>query len=198
MNPTEHWTGPAGDEYHRRQTVRHGANLRFFRNALSKAHDSIDTALEFGCGAGLNMRALREYDPRMIVSGVDINNDALRAAAEYGPTVCWNITQPIDRILKDDLVLTKGCLIHVPPKLLPEAYANIYAAAKRWILLAEYYAPRSEPIDYRGQQGLLWRGDFAGDMLDRFQDLELVDYGFHYHRDELPQDDVTWFLLRRK
>jgi hypothetical protein len=35
-------------------------------------------------------------------------------------------------------------------------------------------------------------------QLDRYPDLDLVDYGFVYHRDPLfPQDDMTWFLLQR-
>jgi hypothetical protein len=34
-------------------------------------------------------------------------------------------------------------------------------------------------------------------MLDRFPDLSLVEYGFVYHRDPFPQDDLTWFLLEK-
>jgi len=44
----------------------------------------------------------------------------------------------------------------------------------------------------------LFKRDFAGEMLDRFKDLELLDYGFVYHRDNnFPQDDLNWFLLRK-
>ena len=40
----------------------------------------------------------------------------------------------------------------------------------------------------------LFKRDFAGEMLDRFSDLRLVDYGFRYHRDPAhPADDLTWF-----
>ena len=40
--------------------------------------------------------------------------------------------------------------------------------------------------------------NFAGEMLDRFRDLRLVDYGFVYHRDvNFPQDDITWFLMEK-
>ena len=45
----------------------------------------------------------------------------------------------------------------------------------------------------------LFKRDFAGEVLDRFDDLRLFDYGFCYHRDlHFPQDDVTWFLLEKK
>lgn len=40
--------------------------------------------------------------------------------------------------------------------------------------------------------------DFAGELLDKYEDLELVEYGFTYHRDkQFPQDDSTWFLLKK-
>ena len=39
---------------------------------------------------------------------------------------------------------------------------------------------------------------FAGELLDAYPDLELVDYGFQYHRDHnFPADDSTWFLLKK-
>ena len=38
----------------------------------------------------------------------------------------------------------------------------------------------------------------VGEIMDRFPDLELVDYGLCYHRDpNFPQDDVTWFLMSK-
>jgi hypothetical protein len=44
----------------------------------------------------------------------------------------------------------------------------------------------------------MFKRDFAGEMLDKFQDLRLLDYGFVYHRDtQFPQDDVNWFLLEK-
>jgi spore coat polysaccharide biosynthesis protein SpsF len=36
-------------------------------------------------------------------------------------------------------------------------------------------------------------------MLDRYDDLQLLDYGFAYHRDrQFPVDDITWFLLEKR
>ena len=28
--------------------------------------------------------------------------------------------------------------------------------------------------------------------------IKLIDYGFVYHQDKYPQDDITWFLLQKK
>ncbi len=49
-----------------------------------------------------------------------------------------------------------------------------------------------------GYKGELFKPDFAGEMLDQYQDLKIVDYGFVWHRDKVfPQGDVTWFLLKK-
>jgi spore coat polysaccharide biosynthesis protein SpsF len=53
-------------------------------------------------------------------------------------------------------------------------------------------------ISYRGHSDRLFKRDFAGEMLDKYADLSLVDYGFCYKRDKaFPQDDITWFLLQK-
>ena len=34
--------------------------------------------------------------------------------------------------------------------------------------------------------------------MDIYPDLQILDYGFVYHRDEFyPQDDINWFLLKK-
>jgi spore coat polysaccharide biosynthesis protein SpsF len=54
-------------------------------------------------------------------------------------------------------------------------------------------------VPYRGNSGKLFKRDFAGEMLDRYSDLQLLDYGFGYHRDpQFPVDDITWFLLEKR
>jgi spore coat polysaccharide biosynthesis protein SpsF len=53
-------------------------------------------------------------------------------------------------------------------------------------------------VEYRGYKARLFKRDFAGEMLDKYRDLSLLDYGFVYHRDpNFPQDDVNWFLLEK-
>ena len=54
-------------------------------------------------------------------------------------------------------------------------------------------------IKYRGNNDKLYKRDFAGEILEYFSNVELIDYGFSYHRDtSFPQDDITWFLLEKK
>jgi spore coat polysaccharide biosynthesis protein SpsF len=66
-------------------------------------------------------------------------------------------------------------------------------------LICEYYNPSPVAIPYRGHSDRLFKRDFAGEMLEMFADLKLVDYGFAYHRDPaFPQDDITWFLMEKR
>ncbi|MGH3265470.1 MAG: pseudaminic acid biosynthesis-associated methylase, partial [Trebonia sp.] len=95
-------------------------------------------------------------------------------------------------------VLISGVLIHIAPDQLQRIYERLHMACGRYLLLAEYYNPSPVEVEYRGHSGRLFKRDFAGELMDRFADLRLRDYGFAYHRDPLfPADDVNWFLLER-
>ena len=96
------------------------------------------------------------------------------------------------------MVFIKGVLIHINPKYLDLVYKKLYNTSKKYILIAEYYNPTPVEINYRGHEGKLFKRDFAGEMMDKYSNLKLVDYGFSYHRDNnFIQDDITWFLLEK-
>lgn len=74
----------------------------------------------------------------------------------------------------------------------------MYKVTKKYILIAEYYNPSPVDISYRGHKGFLFKRDFAGEILYKYPELKLIDYGFVYHRDNnFPQDDLNWFLLEK-
>ena len=105
----------------------------------------------------------------------------------------YNITS------KYDFVLTTGLLIHLDPSILTDVYNIIYNSSSKYICIAEYYNRTPISIDYRGEKDKLFKRDFAGDMLNNFPDIELINYGFIYHKDKnYPLDDITWFLLEKK
>ena len=53
--------------------------------------------------------------------------------------------------------------------------------------------------DFQQARERLYKRDFAGELLDRYPDLRLADYGFAYRRDpKFPQDDINWFLLAKQ
>ena len=97
-----------------------------------------------------------------------------------------------------DLSLIKGVLIHINPEMLDKVYEKLYEASKKYILVCEYYNPSPVAISYRGHSDKLFKRDFAGELMEKYPDLTLVDYGFSYRKDpSFPQDDITWFLLEK-
>ena len=82
---------------------------------------------------------------------------------------------------------------------LPAVYERLYHSTGRYLMLAEYYNPAPVAIPYRGHRDRLFKRDFAGELLDAYADLSLVDYGFAYRRDpNFPQDDINWFLMEKR
>jgi pseudaminic acid biosynthesis-associated methylase len=198
------WAGEFGTDYIQRNqgAASIATNLAFFSRALKQA-SGINSCMEFGTNIGLNLRALRQLLPNAALSGIEINADAARALGEWlNSTGGGEIThasildwQPTGTV---DLALIKGVLIHIAPDHLPVVYEKLYQSSRRYILIAEYYNPTPVSVPYRGHADRLFKRDFAGEMLDRYADLALVDYGFVYHRDAMfPQDDMTWFLLQK-
>lgn len=174
------------------------ANLRFFSDALRRA-SSLKSCIEFGANIGMNLSAIKLLYPGIDVTGIEISEQACCRLAEVigaEHALCQSLYDC--QVEPADLAFTKGVLIHQNPDKLPEAYDRLYAAARRYILVAEYYSPKPVGIPYRGHADRLFKRDFAGEMLDRFSDLELIDYGFAYHRDTaFPQDDINWFLMEK-
>lgn len=95
--------------------------------------------------------------------------------------------------------MIKGVLIHIQPESLSSVYDVLHKATARYLLVCEYYNPTPVTIPYRGHIDRLFKRDFCGELLDRHEDLRLLDYGFAYHRDpDFPQDDINWFLLGKR
>ena len=195
------WQGEFGNQYVDRNLGQPlvAANLALFAKALTRV-GHLDSLLELGTNAGNNLQALHQLLPRCELFGVEINANACAAAKTLGIAHLWHgslFDFPRERTF--DLILSKGVLIHLAPELLPAAYAQLYELSQRYILIAEYYNPAPVEVPYRGNSGKLFKRDFAGEMLDRYDDLQLLDYGFGYHRDpQFPVDDITWFVLEKR
>lgn len=195
------WAGEFGDAYIGRNQadLLLASNLNLFSKALS-ATQKISSCLEFGANIGLNLRALGALYPQMQRHAIEINAQAVteltKAIGAENISHCSILDYAPQR--QFDLVLIKGVLIHINPDSLQSVYDKLHASAGRYIVVCEYYNPTPVSIDYRGHKDRLFKRDFAGEMLDRFPDLVLRDYGFVYRRDpKFPQDDGTWFLLER-
>ena len=196
------WEGDFGDEYTDRNRGSNwvAANTALFRKILARTQN-VKRVLELGSNNGLNLVALRHLLPAAELSAVEINEKAASELKSKLPDVGVHRQSILDFEPSEtwDLVFTKGVLIHIDPDELPTVYELMHRASTGYVLLAEYYNPTPVEITYRGHTGKLFKRDFAGDMLEKFSDLSLIDYGFVYHRDpDFPQDDLNWFLMERR
>lgn len=196
------WAGEFGTEYIQRNQgdALLASNLDFFAKSLRAARD-VKTAIEFGANIGMNLKALKLLHPSQEQYGIEINADAARQLAQVIPAAHVHQTSILDFQHGQtwDLVLIKGVLIHINPDALPQVYDKLVAASGRYVLVAEYYNPAPVAITYRGHADRLFKRDFAGEIMERHPQMQLVDYGFAYRRDpNFPQDDITWFLMEKR
>lgn len=195
------WATDFGNEYVARNKGANiiASNLALFAKILVRTQ-RIDSIIEFGSNIGLNLIALNQLLPKAHLAAVEINQTAATELQQNLPQVQL-FQQSILNFTPEhtfDLVLIKGVLIHINPEKLPQVYDILYQSSARYICISEYYNPSPVTIPYRGHSDKLFKRDFAGEMLDRYSDLKLIDYGFSYHRDlHFPQDDTTWFLLEK-
>jgi len=197
----EFWSTKFGDEYTTRNKGSKiiAGNIAVFAKIFEHMH-SISSLIEFGAGSGNNLRAIQNLLPDIVMTAVEINQTAVKDLKKIK-----NITIHNQSILEYkpkktyDLALIKGVLIHINPQALKHVYELLYKTSKKYVCIMEYYNPTPIEVDYHRHKGYLFKRDFAGEMLYRFMDLTLVDYGFQYHRDNnFPLDDITWFLLEKK
>lgn len=198
MNPQEtYWSGPQGSAYQTRQSLPLANRKAMFSRIMASAL-GVKSVIEFGAGRGENLQALRQIMPFLNLTGVEINNAAFLELKKVADLAFHGSVIEFPSSGEWDMAMTRGLLIHIPPEELQRAYKSLYQAAKKYICIAEYHSPRFEEIPYHGEMGKLWKGPYAEQMLDRFPDLKVRDYGFIWSRDPLyPQGDVSWFLLEK-
>ena len=194
------WAGAFGDEYvDRNQGDRLLiSNTAFFAKLIANTY-AVHSVIEFGANIGLNLMAIKRILPNAMLSAIEINQKAVQQLMRIGGVQIYPMSI-LDFVpdTKRDLTLIKGVLIHINPEVLPQVYEVLYQSSNRYICIAEYYNPTPVEVTYRGHTGKLFKRDFAGEMLDRYQDLRLLDYGFVYHRDNnFPQDDMNWVLMEK-
>lgn len=193
------WASEFGDDYIGRNDDLQiiAGNINLFSKIIGKTQ-GVCSVIEFGSNIGNNLKAIKAVLPNCEMSAIEINQKAVEILKEQDVKVYAQSILDFTPDYKRDLAFIKGVLIHINPDELQNVYEKLYNSSKKYILVAEYYNPSPVTIPYRGHSDRLFKRDFAGEMLDKFSDLKLVDYGFSYHRDNnYPQDDITWFLLQK-
>ena len=196
------WAGEFGNEYVSRSQGEEiiNSNIDFFKKALKSAGD-IKTCIEFGSNIGLNIRALKKIYPYQEHHVIEINEKAVGYLKEFisEENIINDSIINFKPFKKWDLVLIKGVLIHINPEMLSKIYLSLVNSCNKYLLINEYYNPKPVSIDYRGHSEKLYKRDFAGEILDSFPEMKLVDYGFLYERDPIHKrvGSTNWFLLKK-
>jgi pseudaminic acid biosynthesis-associated methylase len=194
------WANDFGNDYPSRNEGEKmiSSNLALF-SKIFKNCPTVHSVAELGCNIGLNLIALNRINQRLKLRGYEINEKAAFAAREENIAEIVNTTvvETLDAGQKFDLTFTKGVLIHINPEMLPVVYQNLYDLSNRYIMVCEYYNPAPVSIDYRGNKDRLFKRDFAGELMRKYN-LKLIEYGFNYQHDPyFTNDDSTWFLLSK-
>lgn len=195
------WAGDFGNDYIDRNKGDKllASNLNFFNNSLKSA-SRINSVIEFGANIGMNLKSLKLLFPHLELDGIEINKNAHSKLKDFLGINNAHLSSIFDFTSKKtyDLTLIKGVLIHINPDELKNVYKKLYELSSKYILICEYYNPSPVTINYRGHSDRLFKRDFAGEFMDVYKDVQLIDYGFSYRRDQkFPQDDITWFLLKK-
>jgi pseudaminic acid biosynthesis-associated methylase len=173
--------------------------LHLFSRVLERTSE-INEIFEFGANVGINLHALHALLPKVQLKALEINEVAVKElkSLPWMTEVHHGSMLECDFTNEADLSFTSGVLIHLNPDELQKAYEALYRVSRKYIMICEYYNPAPMQIHYRGHADRLFKRDFAGEMMDMYPDLKLIDYGFCYHRDPyFPMDDLNWFIMEK-
>ncbi|MDD3342348.1 MAG: pseudaminic acid biosynthesis-associated methylase [Sulfurospirillaceae bacterium] len=195
------WAGEFGDEYISRNKDAWllASNTALFSTILRHTRN-VHSVIEFGANIGMNIHALKSLLPHVKFSAIEINAKAVEQLSQIKDlTVYHQSIFDFSSNEKNDFVFSKGVLIHLEPTMLPQVYKTMYENSNRYICMIEYYNPTPMEIPYREHSDKMYKRDFAGELMETYPDLQLVDYGFVYRRDPVfMQGDTTWFLMEKK
>ena len=194
--------GQFGDEYIGRNNSDEflASNISFFSKIFRRIQKP-NSLIEFGANIGMNLKAIKSLYPSIDLYGIEINEKASDELSTFigKKNVFKGSIFDYKSEIKYEVSLIKCVLIHINPEKLPVVYEKLYQSSSKYILICEYYNPSPITVKYRGHNDRLFKRDFAGELLDSYSDLKMIDYGFVYKRDQsFPQDDVNWFLLKKE
>jgi len=203
----KHWDGEFGKEYTKRNARtlsemddKYRENWGTTREAMNREFLSeikFDSILEVGTNVGNQLMTLQKSGYENLW-GIEVSKFAFEKSKQN--IIGANIVRAdaFDIPFKDryfDLVFTSGVLIHISPDDINRALDEIYRVSRKYIWGFEYYADEYEAVSYRGNEGLLWKTDFAGLYLKRFPGLKLVKQKKYPYK---TNDNVdVMFLLER-
>ncbi|UFH56403.1 pseudaminic acid biosynthesis-associated methylase [Spirosoma sp. KNUC1025] len=205
------WSGEFGQQYTDRNTrdreewdnfyvqnwglTKPEMNARFTAGWLSETR-----ILEVGCNTGMQLRGLQDAGFTNLY-GVELQPYAVEKAKQTTQHI--NILQGsgFDLPFRDayfDVVCTNGVLIHIAPDDLPKIMDEMVRCSRRYIWGFEYYSPDVKSIPYRGNEGFLWKADYAALFQQRHPSLKLVKQELFPYVNSAENGNVDYMYLLEK
>lgn len=132
--------------------------------------------LEVGANVGAQLQILQQMGFRNLY-GIELQMYAVERAKNVTSKINLIQGNAFDIPFKDgffDLVYTSGVLIHISPSDILNALKEIYRCSRHYIWGFEYFSEKYVTVQYRGQDDLLWKTNFARLYQSEFSDLALV------------------------
>ncbi|MCX8492454.1 MAG: methyltransferase domain-containing protein [Cyclobacteriaceae bacterium] len=156
--------------------------------------------LEVGCNTGMQLAELKSMGFTSLY-GIELQDYAVQRAKEYTEGI--NIIQgsAFDIPFKNDffdLVFTSGVLIHIAPDNLSKVFSEMHRCSNKYIWGFEYYADKVTSINYRGNEGFLWKANYGKLMRDQFSNLGLVKEELYPYITETERGNIDFMYLVEK
>lgn len=181
------WKGSFGKKYTDRNALTlsnleklYNSQYGITRTVMNKMFlDNFDRSiriLEVGANVGNQLRLLQNMGFKNLY-GIEPQEYAIEVSKKTSNGINIINGSAFDIPFKDnyfDIVFTSGVLIHIDPVNLKKAMKEICRCSKKYVWGFEYYSPKCEQINYRGNCELLWKADFAGIYRKTFPGLKLL------------------------
>jgi pseudaminic acid biosynthesis-associated methylase len=199
------WSGEFGDQYTNRNiNIDQSTYNKFGITRTAMNQDFLDcldinTVLEVGCNRGEQLNCLYQSNKERDYYGIDINEYALHEARENNLNLNVIKGSALNIPFKDnyfDLVFTSGVLIHIHPDNLKHVMSEIYRCSKKYIWSFEYFSVDCKEINYRNNEGFLWKNNFSRLYQEYFPDLKLIKEEFYEYKDGSGNIDNMFLLTK--
>lgn len=153
--------------------------------------------LEVGCNYGAQLRGLQRMGFTNLY-GVELQSYAVEESKKVYSGLNIITGSGFDLPFKNgffDLVCTNGVLIHISPNDHSAFMKEIYRCSNKYIMGWEYYNVEIKELNYRDNQGYMWKADYSKIYQNNFPGLKekskhLVKYLANENEDAI-------FLLKK-
>jgi len=202
------WSGEFGREYTNRNPQNIEEMDQLYLKEIGQTRETINQELigdldrdirilEVGCNVGAQLMILQKMGFKNLC-GIELQEYAVECAKERTSGIeiiqgsAFDIPYETDSF---EMVFTSGVLIHINPNDLPVVLSEIHRCTRRFIWGFEYYSEAVQEINYRGENELMWKGDYSQLFLDQFSDMSLLQKKIYPYVDNENRD--VMYLLER-